>query len=264
MKLRTHLTLTLLTASFAAQTPVFAAAKTNDTFTATQKTAIEHIVQNYLLTHPDILIQMTQTLQQQEVKKRQEAATSAIPANADKLFNAKFSPVLGNKFGTVTVVEFFDYQCGHCRHMDPTMKALPAKHPNLRIIYKLFPIFGADSEFASRVALAAQKQNKFNEMHHALMTTEPPLTKKKVLDAAKAAGLNTAKLEKDAKDPAVDTEIAATIALAKALGIMGTPSLIISNPTLPTTTESQKNKEATFLPGAVDADTLDAAISKFK
>lgn len=264
MKLRTRLTLMLLTAGFAAQTPVLAADRSNNTFNDAQKKAIENVVQSYLLAHPDILIQMTQTLQQQEMQKRQDVAVTAIPANVDKLFNAKFSPVLGNKAGTVTLVEFFDYQCGHCRRMDPTLKALPGNHANLRVIYKLFPIFGADSEFATRAALAAQKQNKFTAMHAALMTTEPPLTKKKVLDAAKAAGLNTAKLEKDTKDPAVDAEIASTVSLAKALGIMGTPSFVISNPAIPATAELQKNKEVVFLPGAVEAEVLDAAVSKFK
>lgn len=238
--------------------------KMERTYTPAEKQAIKKVVQEYLLENPEILIQMTQILQSKEVQKRQSQILTAIPDNAEKLFNDSFSPVLGAKEGSVTLVQFFDYQCGHCRRMEPALEALPGKHDNLRMIYKVFPIFGAESEFASRAALAAQLQGKFNEMHKALMTVQPPLSKKKVLAAAKTAGLDLKKLQNDIRDPKVDQELATNFELAKALGIQGTPSFIISNPNIPTTNEQQKGKEVVFLPGAVDMETLDKSIAQFK
>lgn len=288
MKLRNRITLLMVTAGLAASPLAQAetAAKKVDTaaqkataaattmqakassngaqaLDANQKAQVERIVHEYLIKNPQILIQMTQLLQQQQMKSQQEKILNAIPDQAEKLFNMSSSPVSGNKEGSITLVEFFDYQCGHCRRMTSTIKALPEKHENLRIIHKTYPIFGAESEFASRAALASKMQGKFDAMHTALMEAQPPLDKKKVLDAAKAAGLDTKKLQKDMKAPEINEEISTNYELANALGIKGTPSFIISNPAIPASVEGQKDKEVIFLPGAVDAETLDNMINKF-
>jgi len=236
-------------------TPVAMAA---DKMSDVQKKQIEQVVHDYLVNNPEVLIEASQALQQKQQQNMQEQARTAIKQNADELF-ADNMAIAGNPKGNVTLVEFFDYQCVHCKKMSPVIGALIKKNPNLRVIYKEFPIFGNGSELASRAALAASMQNKYVEMHNALFKVGKRLNQKLVLKAAKNAGLNIDQLKKDMKSKKVSEELKENRELAEKLKLIGTPAFIIAS------TPSGKYKKGSkteFIPGAASEEALQGLIKK--
>lgn len=229
-----------------------------DTFSPDQTKQIELIVHNYLVSNPEVLLEASQALQAKQQLTMQKEAKSAIAQNAVQLLSGK-SAVAGNPKGTVTVVEFFDYQCGHCKKMKPVMTDIIAKNPNIRVVYKEFPIFGKNSEIGARAALAAAMQGKYIQLHDALLQLDKSFDKKVVMDAAKSVGLNLAKLQVDMDSKAVTDELAANRQLAEKMHLMGTPAFIV----LDTPNGVLKaGTEPSFVPGGVSVEALQALIDK--
>jgi protein-disulfide isomerase len=205
-------------------------------------------------------LQIYQQKQMEQTQKSFDGIQKDAPKYADKLFRQGNDPVAGNPNGKVTLVEFFDYQCPHCIDMVPVVDDLIKKNPNLKVIYKEFPIRGPMSDFSSRAALAAQKQGKYSEFHKALMTSKvEPLTEEVVFELAKSTGLNVDQLKTDMKSDAVDQQVKANMALAKDLKLMWTPVFFIA----PSNVTTQAGPEAVvFIPGGVDEKQLTEAIDK--
>lgn len=223
-----------------------------------QKKQIEQVVHDYLIHNPEVLIEVSQVLQQKQQKTMVDQATTAIGQNAEQLFMAG-TTVAGNPKGSVTLVEFFDYQCGHCKEMKPVIDELLKADKNLRVIYKEFPIFGKTSELASRAALAAAMQGKYDAMHQALLKMSKRMDDAVVMEAAKSAGLDVTKLKKDMDSKEVTDVLAANRVLAEKLHLMGTPAFIIAS------TPGGKFKAGStpsFVPGAASLQTLQDMIKK--
>lgn len=142
----------------------------------------------------------------------------------NKLFHTPNDPSDGNPNASVTVAEFFDYECSHCVEMAPIVSAIAKENPNVRFVFKEFPIFGETSDFAARASLAANKQGKYLNFNHILFSTEHPLTEESILAAAKKAGLNMKQLQTDMKSPAIIKQLHGNIALAQTLKVNGTPA----------------------------------------
>ncbi len=232
-----------------------------------QKTAIEKIIHDYLVAHPEVLIEASQALQQQQQQVMQKEAQKAIETNADALFAAQLVvpgkpniSVVGNPNGKVTLVEFFDYQCIHCKKMAPVIKELIAKNESLRVIYKEFPIFGKSSETASRVALAAAMQGKYRAFHEALIQQQDKrLTDEIVMNTARAVGLDMKRVKADMESKSVANALKANRDLADKLHLLGTPAFIIApthNGKLPADTTP------VFIPGAASQEAMQDFISK--
>lgn len=232
----------------------------NGQFNNNQVQAIQKIVHDYLVNNPEVLVEASQALQKQEVAKVEEKAEAAIVSNASDIFNNSNSPVAGNPKGDVTVVEFFDYQCPHCKDMATTVEKLIEQDKNLRVVFKELPIFGGNSQEAAKAALAAYQQgaDKYLKFHNALMAAENPLTPNKIMDIAKTSGLNMDKLKKDMKSAAVEDQIKDNFKLAQEIGIMGTPSFVIGNQ------HADKAGNNKFIPGATSEQNLQDAIDKLR
>ena len=191
--------------------------------------------------------------------KMQTQARQLISANHTALVSAAGSPVAGSIKGNTTLIEFFDYQCVHCREMAPILEKIMKEDPNLRVVYKEFPIFGESSNFAAEAALAAAKQGKYPAFHSALMTADKKLDKAEILALAKKAGLNVKQLQKDMASPEIAAEIKANMALARAMNISGTPAFIIT----PTVTPAGKADAASvMIPGSTNLQNLQQTISQ--
>ena len=208
-----------------------------DPFTPKQTQAIEGIVRGYLLGHPELLIEVSQAL-------RDKQAQVGISQGASQLFGAAQSPGAGNPKSPLKLVEFFDYQCPHCKHSEHYLEEVLQKNPDVHVIYKQLPIFGAESDFAARAALAARKQKKYQPLHLALMKSQGRLNQDKVLALAKQAGLDTDKLKTDMKDQAITDELKQNAALAQRLALRGTPAFVVGY------YPSQGDQYYGFIPGA--------------
>ncbi|MHA7840785.1 MAG: DsbA family protein [Gammaproteobacteria bacterium] len=227
------------------------------------KKQVEQIVHDYLLNNPQLLVEMSQRLQQNRVdqfKQMEEKARKVIPSVARQLFQDPQSPIGINPEGNVTLVQFFDYQCQHCKDVAQMLEHLQKEDKQLRVVYKELPIFGGNSVYAAKAALAAQKQGKYLAFHDALMNVQEPLTQSNILAIATKVNVDLNQLKSDIKSKAIDDELKNTMQLAQKLGIVGTPSFILAQSTNPGT-----NKEKTFfIPGATDKDTLHSLILRVR
>ena len=207
---------------------------------AEQRRAFEGVISEYLLKNPAIIREAMQVLQAQEEAEKQAAAAQALKQYRPELLQDADSPVGGNPKGDITVVEFFDYNCGYCKRVAPTVSAVLNNDPNVRIVYKEFAILGPQSLVAARAAPAGKRQGKYHEFHDALMPPEQA-DGDSVTATARALGLDYEKLVKDMEDPKITEQLERNYRLATALGINGTPAFVISD---------------RLVPGAVDETTM--------
>ena len=136
------------------------------------------------------------------------------------------APVLGNPQGDITLTEFFDYNCPFCRKMVDPMHRLITSDPNLRVVFREWPVFGADSEFATRASLASLQQGRYWQMHTAMFRTRGRVTEATTMRAARDAGIDTARLERDMEAEPVERHITMSHMLADHMGLVGTPTFI--------------------------------------
>jgi protein-disulfide isomerase len=205
----------------------------------------EQRVRTYLLEHPEVIADAINRLQERQAQQDTAQVTAELKAHADEVFRDPDSPVGGNPAGDVTLVEFFDYNCPYCRQMAPVMTQAEADDPQLRIVYKEFPILGPGSVIAAKAALAANKQGKYVAFHRALYQIRGPVEEGKVLDAAATMGLDVGRLKADMQDPAIAGVVDRNLKLAQALRITGTPGFVAGDQ---------------ILVGATDLKTLQAVL----
>lgn len=191
---------------------------------AQDRAAIEQVVHDYILAHPEILPEAMQKLQDRQ-------AARAIDTHRAALETPFAGAWAGAKDGDVTLVEFFDYACGYCRASVADVDRLLASDPKLRVVFRELPILGDESDEAARVSLAAARQGKFLAFHRKMYAAARP-SKTSIADAQKASGLDAAGVAAAHDDPAVKAEIARNIDLARTLGLSGTPSFIVGDQVL--------------------------------
>ncbi|MFM8746572.1 MAG: DsbA family protein [Aestuariivirga sp.] len=204
-----------------------------ESFTGAQKKEIGEIVRQYLLDNPDVLLEVGQALDARQKQAEAEQRAAALQASAGQLYRSPHDHVAGNPQGDVTIVEFFDYNCGWCKKSFAEVVSLMDQDKNLRLVLKEFPIFGGDSDYAAMAAIAARKQGKYWELHSALFSHEGKVTAEAVDELAKQVGLDLDKLKADMKLPEVAQIIADNHALAQSLAISGTPAFVIDDKVSP-------------------------------
>lgn len=209
------------------------------------KDEFEQRLRAYLLDNPEVIVEALQRLQARRSAAGAGEVQAVLKARADEVFRDPESPVGGNPEGDVTLVEFLDYNCPYCRRVAPVMIEAEAADPQLRIVYKEFPILGPNSFFAARAALAAHRQGRYVAFHKALMRVDGAANEDTVLAVAAEVGLDVQRLKADMQDPAIRASIDRNLALARALRITGTPGFVVGEQ---------------ILRGATDLNTLQALI----
>jgi protein-disulfide isomerase len=203
-------------------TPSFAAE-----FNKAQKADIENIVKNYLLENPELLQEMSDRLKTKQAEAENIARTKGLSENADAIFRSKTDPFVGNAKGNAVVVEFMDYNCGWCKKSVGEVTQLLETDKNVKVLFKDFPIFGPDSEYAAKAALAANLQGKYWDLHKALFSVEGHVNAAVVDQVAAGLGIDVARMKKDMEDPAISKQIDNNHGLGQLLALSGTPAFII-------------------------------------
>ncbi len=223
--------------SASAETPTAASAKDPNVrlaeFNSDQKTEIEDIVRKYLLANPEIFLEIQAELEKRMAKAEEERLKKSIGENADFLYRRADAPMAGNADGDVTVVEFFDYNCGYCKRSYKQVASLIEKDPKVKVVFLEFPILSKGSEEAAKVALAARKQGKYWEMHGGLLQHRGRADKAAALRIAKKLGLDMERLVEDMESDVVKAEINAVSELAKKMGVNGTPHFLVGDRSIP-------------------------------
>ncbi|MEK9752694.1 MAG: DsbA family protein [Rhodospirillaceae bacterium] len=218
-------------------------------FSDGQKQAIEKMIHQYLLDHPEVILEAVQRHREKAEEAKKVHAKATLSGLRKELENDPTSPVAGNVNGKVTLVEFFDYRCGYCKRVHPTLVELMKEDKELRVVFKEFPILGPESMLASRAAMAVWRTQpqKYLAFHDALMGGRGARDEASLLAAAGKQGIDPAALKKAMADPEVEAALARNFHLAEALGINGTPAFVVG-------TE--------LVPGAVDKETLKKLIAE--
>jgi len=222
------------------------AAEAKSNFTPAQKEEIGKLVREYLLANPEVLTETIDAMQAKENKAKEAKQAAVVSARKGEIFNPQEATVIGNLKGDVTVVEFFDYNCGYCKSMFQTLIETIEADKKIRLVLKELPILGPSSLTAARAALAARKQGKYREIHLALLRHKGALNDDAIMKVAKDVGLDMKKLDADMKSGETAAIIAKNRNLADELGIEGTPALFIGD---------------AFVPGAIQKDHLQEMIA---
>jgi protein-disulfide isomerase len=192
------------------------------------------LIEDYLLSNPKLLQRISVALEETLRHEEQQRNLSVITEMHDAIFENAADVVLGNPDGDVTLVEFFDYNCGYCRRALPDLAALLAEDPNLRVVLKEFPILSNGSIDAARIGvLVGESDIDYWAFHEALFTSRGQVDKAVALASAQELGLNPLSLELKMSDDRITETIQASFEIASALGITGTPTYIIGNEIIP-------------------------------
>jgi protein-disulfide isomerase len=204
-----------------------------DEFSTPQKSEIERVVHDYLLAHPEVLQEAMTELEKRQASAEADKHKAGVKEHAQALFSSPRQVNLGNPQGNVTFVEFFDYNCGYCKRAMSDMLTLMKDDPKLKVVLKEFPVLGPGSVEAAQVAVAVRMQDKsgqkYLEFHQKLLGGRGQADKAHALAAAKDAGMDMGRLEKDLNSPEVKATMEENFKLAEALGLNGTPSYVIGD-----------------------------------
>ncbi len=160
---------------------------------AAQRKEVEAIIKDYLLSNPEVMMEVQSALEAKMDKIQTERTALAIQQNATEIFRPAASPVVGNAKGDVTVIEFFDYNCPYCKKAFHEVAQLVEKDKQVKLILKEFPILSKGSEEAAKVALAAKMQGKYWEFHRAMQEAQGQTNEAAALRVAEKVGLDMAR-----------------------------------------------------------------------
>ncbi|MEK9831531.1 MAG: DsbA family protein [Rhodospirillaceae bacterium] len=227
--------------------PARGAERAGASFSAIQRNDIRNTVREYLLDNPEVIVEALELLQARQEATQRQQNQGAIAAHADQLVSSRRDPFIGNPDASVTVVEFFDYQCPYCKRVAEDLAVLAAEDSDVRIVFKEFPVFGTESSLAARAALAAAKQGKYAEFHLALMRLRGAPSETAIFHIAGRLGMNAGRLRRDMGAPEIEDQIQANLQLARQIGVRGTPAFIVGD---------------RLIPGALSPDQMRALIAE--
>ena len=211
----------------------FAAARDSAEAPPAASSSIDQQISRYLKDHPEEVLAALKLAQANAERQKAADAQLVVAKQQDQIFNNPADPVIGNVDGDVTVVEFFDYRCPYCKRVTDSLTTLVKDDPNIKVVFKEFPILGPESVVAARIALAAHRQGKYEQVHTAFMAHKGSFEQEDLLDLAASVGADRAKLAADVQDPAVMGLLQANESLAAALGITGTPGFLFGKQLVP-------------------------------
>ena len=206
-------------------------------FNTNQRSEIEQIVKEYLLSHPELLQDVMAELEKRQTAAEEERHRTAVKENGTTIFASPYQVTLGNPQGEVTLVEFFDYNCGYCKRAMSDMLELLKTDPKLRFVLKEFPVLGEGSVQAAQVAAAVRMQDKsggskYLEFHQKLLVGRGHADKARAIAVAQEVGFDVGRIERDMTSEEVKAQLEESLKLAEALGLNGTPSYVVGSEVL--------------------------------
>ena len=217
----------------------------------TQKKEFGEFIREYLIENPEIMLEVQDALQKKQEEIRSQRSVTALSTNQDAIFKSAYDLAIGNPKGDVTVVEFFDYNCGYCRRAHADMEAVIEGDKNVRYVLKEFPILGPDSEAAHKVSDAVRKLSpeNYGAFFRAMMTQDGRASEESALAIAGELGIAEDAIRAKMSESPNTEQVQEAYQLATSLGITGTPSYVIGNETVP---------------GAVGKEAIEAKVANIR
>jgi protein-disulfide isomerase len=216
-----------------------------------QKKEMGEFIREYLLQNPEVMIEVQNALEAKQQAQRADQSTKAVATYKDEIFSSPTDVVLGNPKGDVTVVEFFDYNCGYCKRAMSDMDEILKKDTKVRFVLKEFPILGPDSMAAHKVANAVRlvAPDKYAEFHRELLVGQEHASEATAISVASDLGVDEAAIRKSMQEQPNDDIVKQAYQLANAIGITGTPTYVVGD-------------EAVF--GAVGLDEIEQKVGNVR
>jgi protein-disulfide isomerase len=196
---------------------------------------VAQIVKQVINENPEVILQSLQNMQKRAYEQQRVTSAEGLKDHMDEIKASKTSPVVGAADAPITIVQFFDYHCGFCKRMTPVVKEVLEKHKDVKIVFKEFPILSEDSNLASRASIAVftLAPAKYFDYHQALIAHQGEYTQAALNQYAEKVGISSADLEKAMQSDAVKKEIEQVAALARSIGVQGTPGIVIGEELIP-------------------------------
>lgn len=196
-----------------------------------QKKEFGAFIKEYLIENPEIMLEVQEALERKQYETRNAKAADAVAGNQKALFESKYDLSIGNPNGDVTLVEFFDYNCGYCKRAMADVEAILKTDKKVRFVLKEFPILGPESVEAHKVSNAVKllSPEKYPEFQRTLLGSSGRANEESAIEVATSLGLKEAEIRKSMADNKNDEQVKEAYQLATELGITGTPSYVIGN-----------------------------------
>ena len=210
----------------------FASLPARAELSASQKSEIEAVVKSYLVEHPEVVHEALLEIERRQKTEEENARRKAVTDLSGAIFDSEYQAVVGNPKGKITLVEFFDYNCGYCKKSLDDMTRLIKEDPELRVVLKDFPVLGPGSVEAAQIAIALRRQfkgDKYFQFHQKLLGTRGQIGKTQALAVAKDMGADIAKLMDDVGQPATRANLDEVMKVADKLGLTGTPTFVMGD-----------------------------------
>lgn len=206
-------------------------ATTDDALSESQTAAVSDLIGSHLIANPEIVRDAINELQRREMEAELAAQTAAISEAGDLIFSSSRQAVIGNPDGEVTLVEFFDYNCGYCKRAHADMKRLIDEDPSLRVVLKEFPVLGEASVEAAHVSAAVNivEPDKYSDFHDALLLERGRINGDLALAVAESMGLDMDRIRELIPSDEVKATIDESYQIAETLSLTGTPSYVTAS-----------------------------------
>ena len=218
-----------------------------ESFKDKEKKEIRQIIEEYIMENPEVILNSVAEMRSREEEQEKLIAQKNLIELKDEIMWNPTDPVGGNIMGDVTVVEFFDYRCGYCKRFSTALNEVLKEDDNVRVVFKELPVLGASSDLAARAAIAASRQNLYNDFHNRMMELKGSFDESQLFAIAKDVGLDVERLKKDMELRGVQGILDDTRELANKLSITGTPAIIVGDE---------------LIRGAIDTDRLKFLIAQ--
>lgn len=215
-------------------------------FSINSKDELNALIKEYIMENPQVIFDSVDLHRANQEKQDQKKAESKIEEYIDTL-TASDAPSAGSDKPDITIVEFFDYNCGYCKRALPDIQKILSEDSNIRFVFKEMAILGPTSKTAALWSLAAHKQGKYFEYHVALMNLAGAKTEDTLMALAKKIGLDAEKMKEDANSEEIAAKLQEDMKIAREIGANGTPAFIIGSQ---------------FIPGYIGEAGLKAAIAE--
>lgn len=212
-------------------------------FTDAQKKELEVLMEKFLMSNGNTILKAVNQYQAEIEEQDRKEAEARAKVYMEKLAKMDNLPMAGNPDGDVTMVEYFDYNCGYCRKALEEIQKVLKEDKNLKVIFMDMPILGPQSLEASKWSLAAQRQGKYFEFHQKVLEHKGPKTTEELTKLAEKVGLDVERLKKDKEDPEIAKTLNENTQTARSLGMTGTPGFIIDGDISPGYIPAERIKE---------------------
>lgn len=195
-------------------------------------------VEEVLTNNPELIVKAMQNYEQKQREEAQAQAQKMVMDNLDALNNNSADGIIANPNGKITLVEFFDFNCGYCHKIYPAIKAIGDKNPDVKVIAKSLTFVAPSSKYAAKAALAAKEQGKYAEVYHALFETNGALDEAKVDEVVASTGVDMEKYKADMNSAKIEQALNAMADLASKIQVNGVPTLVLNGKIVQTLDES--------------------------